>query len=103
MHLSAQNSDAQQLRAQTGRLHTTPLGEARIKRNLGLLADDAVGWCRQLVLSPDAIISRQGKNWYVQLEDVRLTINVSAYSIITAHRIKAENGANIPSAHPEEL
>lgn len=103
MHPSAQNSDAQQLRAQADRLHTTPLGEARIKRNLSLLADDAVGWCRQLVLSPNAVISRQGKNWYVRLENVRLTINASAYSIITAHRIKTGDGENTSSANMEEL
>lgn len=33
------------------KLHTTELGVARIKRNLGLKTDDVIGWCKDTILS----------------------------------------------------
>ena len=68
------------------RLHTTPMGVDRIKRNLKSDTDDVVGYCRNLILSPDCNITRQGKNWYCEIEDVRITVNSYSYTIITAHR-----------------
>ena len=45
------------------KLHTTPMGAQRIKRNLGLQTDDVVAWCKDAVKNADIIIG-QGKNWY---------------------------------------
>ena len=44
------------------RLHTTPMGVDRIKRNLKLDIDDAVGYCKDLILHPQCRIAWQGKN-----------------------------------------
>ena len=46
------------------KLHTTPMGIDRIRRNLRLGDDvkDVVVWCRQKILATDAIIARRGKN-----------------------------------------
>lgn len=69
-------------------LHTTALGVERIKRNLSLDSDDVVAWCRKKITSPDAMIMRNGKNWYVRCDDVMITVNAHSYTIITAHRVK---------------
>lgn len=66
-------------------LHTTELGVVRIRRNLALDIDDVVAWCKEKILSPNAKITREGKNWYVQVEHCVLTINAYSYTIITAH------------------
>jgi hypothetical protein len=66
-------------------LHTTPMGEWRIKRNLGLAADDVVAWCKQAVIDSKQIV-RRGKNWYVYGNDYVLTINAHSNTIITAHK-----------------
>ena len=69
-------------------LHTTQLGVVRIKRNLSLDTEDAVGWCKSKIRSADAIITRNGKNWYVKVDHCVITINAYSYTIITAHRDK---------------
>jgi len=71
-----------------GKLHTTRMGAERVKRNLRLETDDVVQWCRARILDPDAMIERVGKNWYVVIEDCRITVNASSCTIITAHKVK---------------
>ena len=70
------------------KLHTTELGAVRIKRNLSLECDDVVAWCREKILSPDAIIERKGKNWYITVDECVITVNAYSYTIITAHKKK---------------
>ena len=70
------------------KLHTTELGDERIKRNLGLNTDDTVFWCKQVITDESCRIERKGKNWYARKEDVEITVNVHSYTIITAHKIK---------------
>ncbi len=70
------------------KLHTTPLGNARIKKNLSLDTDNAVAWCKNKIVSPDASVSRTGKNWYVATDDCVITVNAYSYTIITAHTKK---------------
>lgn len=68
-------------------LHTTKQGVIRIKRNLSLETDDVVAWCKAKINSLNAHILRQGKNWYIQVEDSIITVNASSFTIITAHKI----------------
>lgn len=70
------------------RVHTTDMGVDRIRRNLGLGDIDAVAWCKEKILEPDAVIERQGKNWYVHIDGCVITVNTSSYTIITCHRDK---------------
>lgn len=70
------------------KLHTTDLGVIRIKRNLSLDSDDVVEWCKSKIKSPNAIITRKGKNWYVSIDNCIITINAHSYTIITAHKEK---------------
>lgn len=67
-------------------LHTTELGIVRIRKNLSLNIDDVVVWCKDKINSAHAIITRRGKNWYVDVEDLVITVNAHSYTIITAHR-----------------
>lgn len=69
------------------KLHTTELGVERIKKNLDLNTSDVVTWCKVKIKNCDQI-TRKGKNWYVQVDTVVLTINASSYTIITAHKNK---------------
>jgi hypothetical protein len=73
------------------KLHTTPLGAERIKRNLGLDTDDAVEWSREAVRKANSdSIQRKGKNWYVYGDGYVLTINANSHTIITAHKAQGE-------------
>ena len=71
------------------KLHTTEMGVDRISRNLNLGDIDVVAWCKTRILDKDAAITKQGKNWYVRIDDCVITVNASSYTIITAHKEKA--------------
>ena len=75
------------------KLHTTPMGVDRIRRNLALSDDvkDVVAFCRQKILDDKASITRQGKNWYVKIDGCIITVNAYSYTIITAKKEKALN------------
>ena len=70
------------------KLHTTPMGVDRIRRNLSLGEDvgDVVAWCRKRILDDSAIITRRGKNWYVSIDGCIITVNAYSYTIITSHK-----------------
>ena len=70
------------------KLHTTELGVVRIKRNLALDTDDVVRWCKDKIISNDAVITRNGKNWYISIDACKITVNAHSYTIITAHKEK---------------
>lgn len=69
------------------KLHTTEQGEERIRRNLSIETDNPVNRCRELILRPDALIERRGKNWYIRVCGLEITVNAYSYTIITAHNI----------------
>jgi hypothetical protein len=75
------------LLASLDKIHTTELGAERIKKNLDLADIDAVAWCKDRISSAVNII-RQGKNWYVHVDNVIITVNASSLTIITAHKNK---------------
>lgn len=70
------------------KLHTTELGVGRIKKNLFLDVDDVVKWCSDKILKSNAIITRRGKNWYIDIDNCEITVNAYSHTIITAHKIK---------------
>jgi len=69
------------------KLHTTEMGKDRLKRNLQIETEDVVLWCKTRILDANALIERIGKNWYVTVDNYRITINAYSYTIITAHKI----------------
>ena len=58
------------------KIHTTEMGIDRIRKNLKLDIDDVVDYCKQ------------GKNWYCEIDNIKITINSYSYTIITAHILK---------------
>lgn len=68
------------------KLHTTDLGQVRIKRNLCIGEINVVEWCREKIYEPHCKITRKGKNWYAVIDNMIITINAHSYTIITAHK-----------------
>ena len=69
------------------KVHTTEMGIDRIKRNLKLDTNDVVEYCKNKILNKDCNIYKQGKNWYCEIDHIKITINSCSYTIITAHTI----------------
>ncbi len=70
------------------KVHTTKMGIDRIKKNLKLNTDNVVEYCRNKILNKNCNIYKQGKNWYCEIDNIKITINSCSYTIITAHIIK---------------
>lgn len=70
------------------KVHTTEMGITRIRKNLNLDHVDVVSICKEKILADHSIITRKGKNWYVDIDDCIITVNANSYTIITAHKRK---------------
>ncbi|QUN12497.1 DUF3781 domain-containing protein [Clostridium sp. C1] len=70
------------------KIHITEMGVYRIKRNLKIDTDDVVEYCKDKVLDKKCNIYKQGKNWYCEVGNIKITINSYSYTIITAHIVK---------------
>ena len=70
------------------KVHTTEMGVDRIKRNIEVDVDDIVAYCIDKIKQKNALIERRGKNYYVSVEGIIITVNASSYTIITAHKEK---------------
>lgn len=70
------------------KLHTTQMGVERIKKNLKIDTDDVVEYCKARILDRNCRIYKQGKNWYCETDNIKITINSFSYTIITAHIIQ---------------
>ena len=60
------------------------MGIDRIKKNLKI-DTDVVEYCKKKILNKDCYIYKEGKNWYCEIDNIRITINSYSYTIITAH------------------
>ena len=69
-------------------IHTTQLGLDRIKNNLEIYTEDVLLILKQKILEKDCFIYQKGKNWYCEIQNIRITINSNNYCVITAHRMK---------------
>ncbi|MFA6843981.1 MAG: DUF3781 domain-containing protein [Bacilli bacterium] len=80
--------DSSNLLDHIDKLHSTEAGIQRIKTNLELDTEDVVTWCKQKIQQKNAIISSKGKNWYILVGGCKITVNITKYTIITAHKEK---------------
>lgn len=80
--------DKNAVRFNLNKIHTTEMGIDRIKKNLKIDTDDVVEWCKNKILDEQCHIYKQGKNWYCEIDNVKITINSYSYTIITAHIVK---------------
>lgn len=78
--------DTSELLRNLDKLHTTELGEQRIRKNLGLDVEDVVEWVREAISAPGTQIARVGKNFQVNTGNCVITVNAGSYTIITAHK-----------------
>lgn len=70
------------------KVHTTEMGADRIKRNIEVDMEDIVKYCIDKIRQENAFIERRGKNYYVTVDGIIITVNASSYTIITAHKEK---------------
>ena len=80
--------DKQILLDNISKVHTTEMGMDRIKKNLKLNTNDVVEFCKNKILDKNCNIYKQGKNWYCEIDNIKITINSYSYTIITAQLIK---------------
>ena len=69
------------------KLHTTELGKKRCQKNLKIDEDDIVDFLKNKILDDKCVIYQKGKNYYCEVDNIRITINSYNYCIITAHLI----------------
>lgn len=69
------------------RIHTTEMGKQRIWKNLGIDIANAVDYCKSKIADSDCTVSRIGKNFYCEIDNIKITVNAHSYTIITAHLI----------------
>lgn len=67
------------------KIHTTKLGIERIKRNLKLNTNNIVEYCKEKIIDKNTKITKKGKNYYCEIDNIVITINSYSYTIITAH------------------
>ena len=77
--------DKQILLDNISKVRTTEMGIDRIKKNLKLNTNDVVEFCKNKILDKNCNIYKQGKNWYCEVDNIKITINSYTYTIITAH------------------
>ncbi len=70
------------------KIHTTEMGERRIRKNLGLDTADVVDYCKKKISDNNCTVSKIGKNFYCEIDNIRITVNSHSYTIITANLIK---------------
>ena len=68
------------------KIHTTEMGVGRIQKNLGI-TEEPVSYCISKLQKENSKVTKEGKNYYVEVDDCRITINSSSFTIITAHKI----------------
>lgn len=80
-------SDKDILLENISKVHTTDMGIDRIKRNLDI-DGDVVSYCIAKINNKSSEVTRKGKNYYVAIDNLEITINAYSYTIITAKKIK---------------
>ena len=69
------------------KIHTTLLGSERIKKNINI-NDNEIEYIKKIILDKESIIYKKGKNYYCEINNIKITINSYNYCVITAHKLK---------------
>lgn len=67
------------------KIHTTEMGITRIQRNLEI-DTEPVEYCISKLKQENSVVTKEGKNYYVNVDNCVITINSSSFTIITAHK-----------------
>ena len=65
------------------KIHTTPMGENRIKRNLQINGN-VFATIKDILLKDSSTVYKSGKNYYCEYDNIIITINSHSFTIITA-------------------
>lgn len=68
------------------KIHTTEMGIGRIQKNLEI-SEEPVEYCISKLKKENSQVVKEGKNYYVEVDDCKITINSSSFTIITAHKV----------------
>ena len=71
------------------KIHTTKLGEERIKKNLRLEDVNVIEYIKNKILDKECRVYKKGKNYYCEIDNIRITINSYNYCVITAYIMKS--------------
>jgi len=55
------------------KVHTTKMGIDRIRKNLKIDTNDVVKYCKEKILDKECNIYKQGKNWYCEVDNIKIT------------------------------
>ena len=83
-----ENETKEEFLSNIDKIHTTDDGLVRIKNNLKIDIDDVVEYCKNKIKDNNCNVYRIGKNWYCEIDNIKITVNACSYTIITAHIIK---------------
>ena len=86
MHKSGVEMHREILLENIDKIHTTEMGIGRIQKNLGI-TDEPVSYCIAKLKQDNSKVTKEGKNYYIYVDDCKITINSSSFTIITAHKI----------------
>ena len=75
----------EELLKNVNKIHTTEMGVGRIQKNLEI-SEEPVSYSISKLKKESSKVYKQGKNYYVEVDDGRITINSSSFTIITAHK-----------------
>ena len=70
------------------KIHTTLMGVDRIKNNLKLSDIDVVEYLINKIKDKNSYIYKNGKNYYVEIDHIIITVNSYSFTIITAHKLR---------------
>lgn len=73
------------LLANIEKIHTTPMGIERIKKNLHLNQEDVISYCKEKIQCASCQVQKVGKNFYCSIQKMIFTIHAQKFTIITAH------------------
>lgn len=74
----------EELLSNIDKIHTTTLGMKRIEKNLKI--KDVIDYVKDKIKDENSNIYIKGKNWYIENNCVKITVNSKTYTIITAHK-----------------
>lgn len=80
--------DKQILLDNLDKLHTTKMGIERIKKNLNIDIENITSYCKSKIIDKNSKVYKKGKNYYCEINNIKITINSYSYTITTAHILK---------------
>lgn len=79
--------EREQLLLNLDKLSSTKLGLQRVRKNISLESEEVIQFCKEKIEKEVAKIEKVGKNYYIKIDSVEITVNANTFTIIAAHKI----------------